>query len=341
MSSVINLLVRVLGQPGDSSDQGRQHKFNCPNCAELYNNGRADNRFNLEVNLSKPVGSELLKVFNCWKCNFQGELGKIFRRFGSQEYYELYKQIGGANEFALKLPPKETFKRKLYLPDEYIPFFGAKVDYSAPERAKAMAYLVSRGIPEKSIRSFRLGYCEEGRYQQRIIMPSFDKHGELNYFVGRTYVDHKDKYMNPTVDKTKIIFNELNINWELPITLTEGPFEVLAYGHNNIPLLGKVLYDLLLEKLLVNNSRVILGLNLDAFEPKKVIGEKENAGKQKRQSASSTKAIYKQLLDAGLPYVRWWKFPENDLGKTLQNHGEKCIFSSLASDLHEIDFVVR
>lgn len=336
MSSVINLLVRLLGQPGDSYDQGKQHKFNCPNCAEIFNNGRPDNRFNLEVNLALQAGSNLIKVCHCWKCGIKGELGKIFRRFGGQDYYELYQQANGPNEFALRIAKKETYKRVLELPDEYIPFFSSKVDYAAPERAKAMAYLTSRGISEATIRSFRLGYAQEGRYQQRIIMPSFDKHGELNYFVGRTYVNHKDKYINPSVDKTKIIFNELNINWELPITLSEGPFELLAYGHNNIPLLGKVLYTLLLERLLTNNSRVILGLNLDAFETKRIIGEKSSEKSLKRKSASSTKEIYKQLLDAGLPYVRWWKFPENDIGKVLQIHGENRIFISLANDLKQL-----
>jgi len=337
--SVTNLLIRLLGQPGDSYDQGRQHKFNCPNCAEINNNGRPDNRYNLEINLSLPRGGELIKVYHCWKCNMKGELGRLFRQWGDQNYYEQYQGVAGNNEFALRVVKKETFKRKLYLPDEYIPFYGAKVDYKSPERAKALAYITTRGITEKTIRFHRLGYCEEGHYRERVIMPSYDKHGELNYFVGRTYVDHNDKYINPTVDKTKIIFNEVNINWELPITLSEGPFEVLAYGHNNIPLLGKVMYDMLLEKLLLNDSRVILALNLDAFEEKKVIGQKTDVNK--RQKASSTKGIYKQLLDAGLTYVRWWKFPENDLGKVLQDRGEKCIFSSLATDLHEIDFSVR
>ncbi len=341
MSSVINLLVRLLGQPGSSRSEGREHDFNCPNCAELYNNGKPDNRYNLGVNLSKPAGGELIKVAHCWKCGFKGELGKLFKRFGSPEYYDLYQQVGGTNEYALRVVKKDTYKRKLQLPEEYTPFFGPKVDYKAPERLKAMAYMTSRGVSEATVRSFRLGYAEEGRYQQRIILPSYDKHGELNYYVGRTYVGHEEKYRNPSVDKQKIIFNEHLINWELPITLTEGPFEVLAYGHNNITMLGKQMYPLLLEKLLLNNARVIIALNLDAFEEKKGRGQLPDAVNARRQMANSTRGLYKQLLDAGLPYVRWWKLPENDLGKTLQMWGEKCIFSSLATDLHEIDFTVR
>lgn len=333
---VTNLLIRLLGQPGASHDQGRQHDFNCPNCAEIYNGGRPDNRFNLGVNLALPKGGELIRVYNCWKCGTKGELGTLFRRWGGQDWYEQYQGVASGSEFALRVVKKETFKRKLYLPDEYVPFFGPQVDYKAPERAIALGYLATRGIPEKTIRQFRLGYAQEGRYAQRIIMPSFDRNGELNYFVGRTYVDHPEKYRNPTVDKKTIIFNESNINWDLPVTLTEGPFEVLAYGHNNIPLLGKAMYPLLMEKILVNNARIILGLNLDAFEEKIIKGEK--LGNKSASGAASTKGIYKMLLDAGLKYVRWWKFPENDLAKTLQLWGEERIFSSLASDLLEIEF---
>lgn len=335
---ITNLLVRLLGQPSESRDQGKQHKFNCPRCAEIYGNGRPDNRYNLEVHLALPRGGDFIRTYHCWKCTMSGELGRLFKEFGSYETFEYYKAISEQKEFGYRPTPKSTYKHKLSLPKEYVPFFGPTADFKNPERLKAYNYLKHRRISDETIQKFRLGFAENGHYRERIILPSYDKNGNLNYFTGRSYVEHPNKYMNPSVDKTKIIFNESNINWELPVTLTEGPFEVLAYSHNNIPLLGKELYDLLLEKLLTNNARVILALNLDALEKSKTLANKQS---YKKTKASSIKEIYKLLVDSGLKNVRWWKLPENDLGKALQVSGENSIFSSLANDLEEIDFSKR
>ena len=87
---------------------------------------------------------------------------------------------------------------------------------------------------------YNVGYCEEGVYSNRIIIPSYNSDGELNYFVGRDIYSGGMKYKNPPVSKDVIGF-DLFINWDEPIVLCEGSFDAMAIRRNAIPLFGKTI----------------------------------------------------------------------------------------------------
>ena len=104
---------------------------------------------------------------------------------------------------------------------------------------QAWNYLTkSRGLTKDIIDKYKIGYTVGGKYDSRIIIPSYDINDELNYWVGRTYVNQKPKYLNPDSDKEVIIFNECCLNWDSDIYLVEGPFDHIVV-HNSVPLLGK------------------------------------------------------------------------------------------------------
>jgi hypothetical protein len=64
------------------------------------------------------------------------------------------------------------------------------------EHFEAYNYLINdRKISREIILKYRLGFCTTGKYANRIIIPSYDAKGEINYFVSRTY--------DPTVKKKK------------------------------------------------------------------------------------------------------------------------------------------
>jgi len=112
---------------------------------------------------------------------------------------------------------------------------------------------------------YNIGYCESGRYANRIIVPSYSKTGQLNYYTARDFYNYsKLKYLNPKVDKSKIIINELFINWSFPIVLCEGVFDAMAIKLNAIPLLGKYISPLLKSKLIQYNSTIYFALDSDA-----------------------------------------------------------------------------
>ena len=119
---------------------------------------------------------------------------------------------------------------------------------NSPVYKQAMMYLLKRGITGNDILKYNIGYCEEGAYRNRVIIPSYDKNGSLNYFVGRDVYNSKLKYKNPPVSKNVIGF-ELFINWDEPLILCEGVFDAIAIKRNAIPLFGKTVQSKLKTEL--------------------------------------------------------------------------------------------
>ena len=126
-----------------------------------------------------------------------------------------------------------------------------------------------RKLTEDIISKFKIGYSVGGKYDSRIIIPSYDVHNDLNYFVTRTYANAKPKYLNPDSDKEEIIFNECCLNWDSDIYLVEGPFDHIV-THNSIPILGKKISDKLMN-LLFNKAKanIIILLDSDAWNDAK------------------------------------------------------------------------
>ena len=50
-----------------------------------------------------------------------------------------------------------------------------------------LSYLEKRGIEPCDLLSNKIGYCSEGEFEGRIIIPSFDMDGYVNYFIARSY----------------------------------------------------------------------------------------------------------------------------------------------------------
>ena len=70
--------------------------------------------------------------------------------------------------------------------------------------------------------------------------------------------------MNPRCERKKIIMFENLINWNFPIILTQGVFDAITVNFNAIPLLGKIINDTLIQKILYYDADVYLSLDNDA-----------------------------------------------------------------------------
>jgi DNA primase len=129
------------------------------------------------------------------------------------------------------------------------------------------------------IEKYYIGFACEGEYMGRVIVPSYDMEDELNYFVSRAWFKTKNKYKNPEAPKELIIFNEKLIDWTKPIYICEGVFDGF-FTPNPVILLGKVLHDLLFEKIYNNaQSDVIICLDEDAWNNAKKLYNTLNGGK--------------------------------------------------------------
>jgi DNA primase len=148
------------------------------------------------------------------------------------------------------------------LPEGFVSLANNHLPYSAQ---RPLEYLRDRGVSKKDIRLWKIGYCDSGRYGGRIIVPSFNISGDASYFVSRSYVGHRRKYLNPSIGKN-FIFNELYIDWDEPVIIVEGIFDAIVAGTNAIPILGSTLRpeSKLFQALAVNDTPVYIALDKDA-----------------------------------------------------------------------------
>lgn len=248
---ILELLRDILGKEKQYYKNKGQIAFNCPYCDEDRNKG------NLEISLIKGV-------YKCWSCSdtneTHGPLGKLIEEFGSKKQKKLYN-LFKPKEFNTG----ETEKIKLQLPESYKKFKDSNPIY--PVYKQAMNYLASRGITNDIIEKYEIGFSDDGPTAGRIIVPSYDKNGQLNYYIARSWkVKTRSKYKNPSVPKDEIIFNESLIDWNKDIFLVEGVFDGF-FLPNSVPMLGKHLSSLLLETIYDKaKGKIIICLDGDAFK---------------------------------------------------------------------------
>jgi len=253
---LVELLTDVLGKPHQHYESKGQISFDCPVCSDEKGLDHGDGKGNLEINYGKHV-------YKCWSCGetygTQGPLGKLFDKFGSKKQKKLYELIKPEE---LK---KEDIKRpKLRLPEGYTSFENSNPRFIP--HIEAMRYLTSRGISDEIIKKYKIGYTVNGDFSYRIIVPSYNSEGVLNYYVARSWVPKKMKYKNPTVPKDEIIFNEGAVDWKKDVYLCEGVFDSF-FLPNPIVMLGKKMSKLLFETLYNKaEGNIIICTDGDAFK---------------------------------------------------------------------------
>jgi DNA primase len=241
----------VLGT-GKSTSKGN-FAYHCPFCNH--------HKPKLEVNLTEnPKGEH---PWNCWVCSKKGKkLSNLLKAIGApadklKEAKSLEKFTSGNFEITVT-------EKKVELPKEFKPLSN---QYNSIEYKHAISYLKRRQVTSDDIIKYNIGYCESGKYNNCIIVPSYDKDGILNYFTARSFDKNSSiKYKNPDVSRDIIPF-ELFINWNIPIILCEGPFDALAIKRNVIPLLGKNIQQNLRKKLVTSKvQKIYIALDKDAIK---------------------------------------------------------------------------
>lgn len=252
----IRILNKVLKQKAKIR-KGTDAVYFCPKCKH--------HKRKLEVNLNTGK-------YNCWVCNFSGlNLNTLLRKVGAPK--ECYSQLDliksersstvASDVIKLDFTDKVKSKDIVCLPDEFKPL---NVFCDSSEYKTAIKYLVNRGITKYDIFRYQIGYCDSGVYRQRIIIPSYDKEGELNFFVGRSYTDSTLRYSNSETSKDVIGFESL-VDFTQELTLVEGVFDAMAVRYNCIPLFGKNLSNRLREALVSNPVPVVnVMLDFDAYK---------------------------------------------------------------------------
>jgi DNA primase len=254
---IVEILEDFLGDYKKHYKDKCQISFDCPVCSyDIKGLDKGDGKGNLEVNYNHHV-------YKCWSCSeiygTHGTINKLIRKHGNKLHLKQYRLVIPANKKRIITDTEHTIDG---LPREFTPL---NIERDNFDYKKAINYLSKRNIGIDLINKYNIGYAVNGDYRGRIIFPSYDETGEINYYLGRSYDKYtKLKYKNPEVSKMDIIFNEGKINWDSNIYLVEGVFDHIAIP-NSIPMLGKILNDVLFKKLILKaEAKVIILLDSDA-----------------------------------------------------------------------------
>lgn len=244
---LVSLVDSVLGK-GKQTSRGN-YAYHCPFCKH--------HKPKLEINFTENKKGH--NPWHCWVCNTRGKtIPNLLKKV------EAYDKI----EEAKKLIPQGSFVEEvvvhteLSLPKEFTPLMDNPSNIMAKH---ALAYLKRRGVTMEDIIKYHMGYCENGEYQNMVIIPSYDANGNLNYFTARSFEKESyRKYKNPSVSRDIVPF-EMFINWSSPLVLCEGPFDAIAIKRNAIPLLGKNIQTNLMKKIISSKvEKIYIALDKDA-----------------------------------------------------------------------------
>ena len=330
MIRIYNILKEILGE----SKQGSyipgefQYQWNCKFCEE--EKGFNSNSYNFETNLA--VG-----ICHCWRCGFSGRLSKFIKDMGGremlEEYYSVVKELKESKFFEIGLFNDDG---QIHNCEEYIrlPETFTKIDLSTCRKKKLINYLNKRHITQDIIDFYNIGYTtwDEKSWQlrDRIIIPSYDVNGDLNYWIGRDFSGYKPKmkYWNCRANKNSIVLHEDKIKWDADIVLVEGALDCIYYA-NSIGMMGKALTkdcELFYQLYDKANGRVIICLDGDT-------------------TIEETKRIYKTLNCGKLKGRVWYIDLDEDYGKDFgeiyEKYGKKGIINTIATakQFSEIDLM--
>jgi hypothetical protein len=300
---VLTFLEKVFDEPKKKREGLVEYEFNCisKKCSNDID------KYNLNYNVDK-------QMFNCWKCGYKGHISKLLKNHGSKDDYEILSSVIKDIKKEIKIEEISDIKKEVSFPDSFQYLDKAPNSF---HKQNALNYLEKRGIGTVEIKKYRLGFTTEGKYRFRIVVPSFDKNGNLNYFDARSfYPNIKPSYMKPDasiVKKSEIIFNEQSVSFNVPIFLVEGVFDMFPI-YNSIPLLGKKINSVLLNKIIKNKTPVVLCLDEDA----------------------ASDVLYIYYILNGFNIDVYWCPIKSDLAEVFEIYGKSGIVETL-SKIKKID----
>ena len=255
LADKLRFIEQVFG-PGRLARNAKNVEVRCPHCAPSDPNKR---KLAIKVDDDKC---------HCWVCGFRAHtLAPLIKRFGTSqqliEYRDRFMPVEARRNINVS---SESVKEDVSLPRDFrLLTLASSID---PDVKAAWNYIKLRGLTDSDVWYYRLGVSDDPRWKRRIIVPSFDAQGHVNYFVGRAVDERrKPKYDNPDADKLPIIFNEMNVDWTQRLVLCEGTFDMFKCGENVVPMLGSDLNEqsALFNAIIAHNTPIALALDGDMW----------------------------------------------------------------------------
>jgi len=230
---------------GKLSSQGSDIAVACPKCDDSKK--------------KKLAISLMSNQFHCWICGFSGRnIGKTIRssNIDINSVFGIIEDESEEEEYIMDFPKDFQVLSKYY---------GKR--FIDPKVKRLVNYLANRGISQAICEKYGIGYSKEYKFRNRVIIPSFDGDGEINYYTARTIEkENIFKYVNSKVPRKDLIFNEIHADFSRQITIVEGPFDSILGPDNSLSLLGSTMNEsyVLFQKIIRNNTPIRLILDKDA-----------------------------------------------------------------------------
>jgi hypothetical protein len=312
----IDYIEKVFGD-GKPSNGGKNFSVVCPMCRQFKGSSYSKQKL--------VIRTDNFWV-HCWVCGYKARnLYKLIQKYHPANLPEYKQSFVNAEELEahdIEETPEEVVVQLpvgFRLLGELVRDFDSiRSPVTRRYAQQALDYLRRRNITSKSeLWYWKLGITEnrEARCKYRIIIPSYDSNGDLSYWTARSWTRKPMfTYKNPPSDRRKVIFNELNIDWEEPLTIVEGPFDLLKANQNATAVLGSeelTLEFALLQKIVIHQTPVVL-----AFDP--------DPKAQKKQFR-----LAKRLAEFDVP-VRILEYPsrDRDIGDMTRNEFMELLASA-------------
>lgn len=179
-------------------------------------------------------------VWICFRCQERGDLFDLFHRALGMEPTEAFE---ARRKVRFRTEPRFRFGGNIptpvpgvTLPDDYEPMS------TYAHNGDLTNYLESRHVPYARAVSYEIGFCEEGPYAGRIIIP-VEYHKQLYTFVARAL----DPAVEPKVlypagsRRSDVVFNLdrlERLQHPRPLIITEGVFDALRLPNQAVAILG-------------------------------------------------------------------------------------------------------
>lgn len=298
----VRLLSRAFGT-GILSRDGLDINVQCPKCKR---NGKKKKK--LSVRLSDGV-------YHCWVCELKGKnIDYLFREYAPSHLDES-RSIGFSRHETHHSNREDVTEINLEIqaPPGFV-LLGSRSGIIDPDINDVFKYCRSRGLSLRDMWYFKLGTCRRGKFRRRVIFPSFDAEGHLNYYTARAIDNSKTiKYLNAKVPKKSVIFNEINIDWTKTLTLVEGPFDLTKTSGNVTCILGSYLSpeSNLFRQIARSGTPINLALDFDARAKTHEIAKSLYqygidvqivSVPSGRDIGDMTKIEYKQIIESAAPW---------------------------------------
>lgn len=233
----------------------------CPFCKHSNKN-----KHKLAIHLEK-------NLFHCWLCDKKGsDVSYVISRLNKSKVEKaklIFAKKKNSTNVLFEIEEEIEEIEKVEKPSGFKLLANA-YNSNHPDVRDVFRYAIKRGANKHKFWFLRLGYSLDSDFRRSLILPSLDENGEINFYTSRKIDEPGNspfKYKNADIKKKNIIFNEINLNWNLPLTIVEGPLDLLKTNDNATCLLGSSLTEdmKLFRKIVENKTEVNLALDSDVY----------------------------------------------------------------------------